>query len=77
MYFISLTDYVQHMGVLGRREVVQLRVSIFINFKVFHTPHPYSFNNTVPVTLSVYFSDFNWAYMAITLSKVIRMENLQ
>lgn len=36
------------------RKAVQLRVSIFINFKVFHTPHPFSFNNTVPQLHSVF-----------------------
>ncbi len=40
--------------VLDGQEAAQLRVSIFINFKVFHTPHPFSFNNTVPQSHSVF-----------------------
>lgn len=45
MYLISPTECVWFMGVLEGQEAVQLRVSIFISFKVFHTPHPFSFNN--------------------------------
>lgn len=52
--FISLSECVRLMGVLSRQEAVQLRVSIFINFKVFHTPHPFSSNNTVPQLRSVF-----------------------
>lgn len=37
-----------------RQEAVQVRISIFINFKVFRTPHPYSLNNTVPQLHSVF-----------------------
>lgn len=59
------------MGVLdGQKEAAQLKVSIFINFKVFHTPHPFSFNNPVPQSHRVFiFSDFNWASMEVTLSE--------
>lgn len=41
MCLISPTECVWFMGVLEGQEAVQLRVSIFINFKVFHTPHPF------------------------------------
>lgn len=73
MYFISPAECVCVCGKwvcwMGRKQS-QLRVSIFINFKVFRTPHPFAFNNTVPQsTLCVYFPGFNWARMAITLSE--------
>lgn len=71
------------MGVLDRQEVVQLRVSIFINFKAFHTPHPLSFNNGATQSHSVFIfltligHDRRSRYRREAIHGAVQMEVLQ